>query len=140
MKKYLIIILFSFIVWNTIAQKNSYEIKVNVSQISSDEGKIIAKLYNSKENFLDTAIEKKVAIIEDGNSTLVFQNVEEGTYAIAIIHDENGNDKIDFNFLGIPSESLAASNNAKAFFVGPPSFADAKFELKGKSVIQNIQM
>ena len=140
MKKYLIIILFVFLVWGSYAQRNSFDIKVNVSQISSDDGKIIAKLYTSKENFLDTALESRVASIENGNSTLVFQNIEEGIYAIAIIHDENGNDKIDFNFLGIPSESLAASNNAKAFFIGPPSFADAKFELKGKSIIQEIKM
>ena len=45
---------------------------------------------------------------------------------MAAYHDENGNGKLDTNFLGIPSEGVAASNDAKGT-MGPPSYEKAKF-------------
>ena len=39
---------------------------------------------------------------------------------------KNDNGKMDTNFLGIPKEPVAISNNAKGKF-GPPKYKDAKF-------------
>jgi uncharacterized protein (DUF2141 family) len=49
-------------------------------------------------------------------------------YASAVLHDENQNSKMDFNFLGMPLEGYGFSNDAGALF-GPPSFAAASFRL-----------
>lgn len=49
-----------------------------------------------------------------------------GTYAAVCIHDENGNGKLDTNWIGFPTEGVVASNHAKGRF-GPPSFKDASF-------------
>ncbi len=56
------------------------------------------------------------------------QCVEPGTYALALLHDENGNGEMDSNFLGLPQEGYGFSNDAKVF-LGPPSFEAASFKL-----------
>ncbi|MNT83012.1 hypothetical protein D3C72_2228260 [compost metagenome] len=43
-----------------------------------------------------------------------------------VYHDENNNGKLDKNFIGMPKEPVACSNNAKGF-MGPPKYEDAKF-------------
>ena len=48
-----------------------------------------------------------------------------GDYAVAVIHDENGNGKLD-TFAGIPREGYGFSRNAPVRF-GPPRFAAARF-------------
>jgi len=50
--------------------------------------------------------------------------VPSGTWAVLAYHDENGNKKLDTNFVGMPTEGYGFSNGAKARF-GPPSFKDA---------------
>ena len=57
---------------------------------------------------------------------IVFNNVEPGEYAIACFHDENANNDLDTNFLGIPVEATGASNDARGF-LGPPDYEDARF-------------
>lgn len=63
-------------------------------------------------------INKKVVVEID---TLKF-----GEYAVRIFHDENENEKLDTNFLGIPTEAYGYSNDASDWF-GPPSWEKAKF-------------
>ena len=65
---------------------------------------------------------------------MTFENIPEGTYAVSIFHDENNNDKLDSNFIGIPKEDYGCSNNAKGF-MGPPKWKDAKFELNSDKTI-----
>ena len=54
------------------------------------------------------------------------------------MHDENGNGELDANFVGIPREPWAFSNNARGNF-GPPTWEDTKFELNGQAT-QTIEL
>ena len=50
-----------------------------------------------------------------------------GDYAAILVHDENGNGKIDHSF-GLPAEQLGYTNNwTLGVFTGMPSFAKLKF-------------
>ena len=42
--------------------------------------------------------------ISDGRATGRFGGLRPGVYAVAVLHDENQNDEMDFNFLGMPLE------------------------------------
>lgn len=55
------------------------------------------------------------------------EGIPHGSYAIAVIHDENGNSKLD-TFVGIPREGFGFSRNPKIRF-GPPRFASAQFPI-----------
>jgi acyl-CoA reductase-like NAD-dependent aldehyde dehydrogenase/uncharacterized protein (DUF2141 family) len=49
-----------------------------------------------------------------------------GTYAVSLYLDENGNQKLDKNWLGIPKEPVGVSREPKGSF-GPPRFEDCVF-------------
>ena len=59
--------------------------------------------------------------------TLKLEGLPRGAYAVAVIHDENGNNRLD-TALGIPREGYGFSNDAAVRF-GPPKFAAARFDL-----------
>lgn len=73
--------------------------------------------------FLEQAVE--------GTLTITAEDLPPGEYAIRIMHDVNGNDELDANFVGMPTEPYAFSNNAKGMF-GPATWEDARFVLEGE--------
>jgi uncharacterized protein (DUF2141 family) len=51
-----------------------------------------------------------------------------GRYAIAVLHDENSNHKLDRNFVGWPKEGFGFSNNPKVN-LSSPSFDTAAIQI-----------
>ena len=60
-----------------------------------------------------------------------------GTYAIAVVHDENSNNKMDVAIF-LPKEGFGFSRNP-TITVGPPSFKSASFAVTGDTA-QSIKM
>ncbi len=114
-------------------------IEVEITDIDNGDGKMMIGLYSSEEDWLKKTAMSRIGQIKNGKSTVTFENVTDGTYAISSYHDENNNDELDTNFLGIPKEDTGSSNNAPAR-MGPPQWEDAKFEINGKSIKQTIQL
>ena len=111
---------------------NSAELRVTVDGIRSDQGKIMAALHTSKSGvaFPDGAgtVAAQWRVAQAGKIQFVFSDLPSGRFAIAVFHDENGNDSLDTNLLGIPKEGYAFSENARGF-AGPPSFDAASVEV-----------
>ena len=61
---------------------------------------------------------------EDGSVKLVFQEVPAGWFVVAILHDQDENEKLSFNMLGMPKEKYGFSMNPVSRF-GPPKFEKA---------------
>ena len=61
-----------------------------------------------------------------------------GEYAIAIIHDENGNDRLDTLF-AMPREGFGFSRNPAIGF-GPPRFSAAAFPVDAASTAQMVRI
>ncbi|MDA3820637.1 MAG: DUF2141 domain-containing protein [Candidatus Delongbacteria bacterium] len=132
MRKYLPAFLMMLFASGINAQTYSVEVKVN--NVKSDDGYISVDLYNSAETFPsdeeeDVFMGKKAKACQ-GSTTVRFDSVPPGKYAMAILHDENDNDKMDKNCLGIPKEGDCFSENAKANF-GKPKFEEADFRVRG---------
>jgi len=53
-------------------------------------------------------------------ATVVWDNLPAGDYAVAVIHDENRNAKLDRNFVGIPKEGFGFANNPHVGLSAPP--------------------
>ena len=64
----------------------------------------------------------------DARVTLTFHDVKPGRYAVALLHDENGNGKADRAAMMIPKEGFGFSRDAKVRF-GPPKFGEAAFDV-----------
>lgn len=117
-----------------IAQNKT--ITATVVNVTSDSGKVNFALYN-KTNFMKFPLKSKTSKIINGKSTIVFENLEEGEYAIVCYHDKNDNDKMDFSAARMPLEDYGSSNNVMAF--APPSYENAKFMLADKNLSLNIK-
>jgi len=109
----------------------SSDITVKVIGLKNEKGTLGLGLFNTDQYFLKEKGKYKkaqVKITKDGTFH-TFKNIPEGVYAVTVYHDENGNGKLDKNFIGFPKEGVGISNDAKGSF-GPPTFKDAKFVLK----------
>lgn len=69
-----------------------------------------------------------------------FSNLPAGKYTIRCFQDLNGNEELDKNFMGIPTEPYGFANNPKIRF-GMPSVKEQTIEVKGrkKLVIQFVK-
>ena len=67
-----------------------------------------------------------------------FEGLPLGTYAAAVIHDENGNRRLD-TLLGVPREGFGFSRNPAIRF-GPPRFSAARFALGAGGDREAIRM
>ena len=104
-------------------------IKVEIKGIEEHIGNISIGLFNDSSSFPKEGLDGIKIAADSDSISHIFSNLRKGEYAIAVYHDENNNDKLDRNFLGIPTEKYMFSNYAGHMF-GPPNFDEAKFLLK----------
>lgn len=146
MKKFLAMLALGFVfcagstcAWaEDVGAENS--IKVIVVGLHSNDGEVDCALFNSADGFpgdASKAIKTVKSKIENEQATCRFVDVLPGDYAVSEFHDENGNGKLDTNFLGMPKEGVGASNDA-AGHMGPPKFDDARFKYSGGRAVMTI--
>lgn len=109
-------------------------LSVIVSGIKNNTGILTVELYNSKGKFLKTSYKTVSSTIKSNTATVTFIGIPKAEYTVMAYHDENNNGKLDKNFIGMPKEAVACSNNAKGF-MGPPKYDDAKFTITADSKI-----
>jgi uncharacterized protein (DUF2141 family) len=113
------------------------DINVTVTNIQSTEGFVGCALFpaTAAETFpLDlTKATPQRAKSTDGVWRCTFPNLPAGSYAVSAAHDVNGNGKPDKNFVGIPTEPWAVSNNVRPT-LRPPKFAEAAFTVTADEV------
>lgn len=105
------------------------QITINVYDVPSSKGKICIAIYNREEGFLklDNVYMHESIPASQGMTHTILTDIPEGEYALAVFHDENGNNKLDTNWLGIPKEKIAFSN-AKMKTFGPPKYEECAFK------------
>ena len=127
--------------WLTLAAAAPVtRLDVKVDNLRSAKGTIRICLTADPDNF--------PACVDDANAltrsipaslhTTSFPGLPQRGYALAVIHDENSNSKLD-TIAGIPREGYGFSNNAVVRF-GPPRFAAARFALLGDAEMQQVRM
>ena len=118
-------------------------IHVTVLDIRNSTGTVACALFESPQGFpvefLHSATNVMVIKIRKSQARCDFEDIPPGTYALAVIHDENMNGKLDTNALGIPNEGYGFSNEARSWF-GAPSFKDAAFSYDGRSVEMTLSL
>lgn len=105
-------------------------------------GDLGVALFNDRHGFpgeVEHAF-RKGGLHEIGESNrYVFEDVPYGIYAISVIHDESCCGELHKNCFGIPKEGVGTSNNPH-FFLGPPSFENAKFQLDSPEVEIEVRL
>ncbi|MFY0591523.1 DUF2141 domain-containing protein [Roseivirga sp.] len=111
-------------------QREDVTLTVTIDGLRNSDGSVTVVLHNGETEFPgDEGFMTKSADAKKGSIEVVFKKVPVGEYAIAVLHDENGNEEMDFNEYGMPIEGFGFSNEATAE-MGPPGFNDASFEIK----------
>jgi uncharacterized protein (DUF2141 family) len=129
------------IVWNALAfmalgapvvaaaaDEPSCTLTVKFEGLRSAKGMIRACLTRDPKLFLKCDKDPaafKASVAAGPNAHMDFANVPPGDYVLAVIHDENANNKVD-TFMGIPREGVGFSRNPAMIF-GPPKYEAAKF-------------
>jgi len=117
------------------------DITVEVTGLLNKNGKLSIGLYNKNDDTFANISKYYKGVnltINDSKVIYTFKNIINGTYAVAIIHDENKNKKLDKNFFGIPTEGYGFSNNIRPSFRSA-NFEESKFQLiDDKNIVINI--
>ena len=126
-----------------VAQSPCPGIHVQIQNIKNSTGTVACALFESPEGFpieyLRYATNLMVIKIRDTQARCDFLDIPQGTYAIAVVHDENMNGKLDTNRLGIPKEGYGFSNDARGL-LGAPSFSAAGFQYDGQNLGLEISL
>ena len=112
-------------------------VTVEVNGIRKIKGNVCLSMFNSPDGYPDSASKAVLAkcfTVVSSSFEVRIEGVANGVYAIALWHDENRDEKLNYNFLGIPKEGLAFSENGKPRITppppGPPSFSSISCEVK----------
>ncbi len=142
MKKMALLMIFasSILSFQTNAQN---AVTVNVTNIQSDKGTIYIAFFDSSKDFPnhnhDEQLHLKKIKPVKGSIEFTFNDIKNGTYAIAVYHDINNNNKLNKNFFGIPKEPFAFSKNISHSF-SAPTFDECKFKLENKNLNLTIKL
>lgn len=116
-------------------------VDVTVTGLRSTKGLVRACLTRDPRFFPDCAQDPEslnASVPAGPEARLRFAHVAAGDYALAILHDENGNARADM-LLGIPREGVGFSRDPRIRF-GPPKFEAARFRVDMKPISQVITM
>ncbi|MDH3975507.1 MAG: DUF2141 domain-containing protein [Deltaproteobacteria bacterium] len=142
-RKSLLILLFILLgITNAGGNEIKGNIHVTVEKMKNSKGYVKIRLYNSGEGFPlsgKRSLESRMVPIREGRADTLFKDLPYGFYALAVLHDENGNGKMDLKWGFYPSEGAAVSNNPQPGLV-PPSFEEAKLVLDSAGLHVKIQM
>lgn len=130
-----IIVTLLLLLGSLFSSAQNVSLTVSITGLKNSTGVVQVGLFNSEKKFLRASYKTISSEIKDKKATVTFVNIPKGNYAISIFHDENKNGKLEKNFMGIPTEDYACSNNAKGF-MGPPKYEDAQFDLNKDSQIE----
>lgn len=115
---------------------------VVVEGVEHERGRLFLSLFDSPEGFPsdpEPALDRVEVDPQAPKTTVTFEDIEAGRYAVAVLHDENGDGEMGTDFLGRPSEGWGVSRDARGSF-GPPSFEDAAIDYPGGRVEIAIQL
>ena len=134
--KYLYLLVSLFFTLATMGQSSPTSLQVFIRGASSDSGSIRILVFSKPAGFPDQvkqAVRSISLTPKGGKANFSLKDLPAGTYAVAVIHDQDNNGKLSTNAVGYPTEKFGFSNNPKVYF-GPPSFEKAAFVL-GKTPI-----
>jgi uncharacterized protein (DUF2141 family) len=103
-------------------------LKVSVRGISKLEGQLAVQVVNSAEAYAGKSKAVSAERLSPNAAQHEFNfDLPPGRYAVMVMHDENGNGKLDSNVIGIPTEGYGFSNNPRV--MRRPTFDETGFEL-----------
>ena len=104
--------------------RGEISLEMEINNLQSNNGPVYIRVLDQSENPVIVGTSSVV----NYSTKISFDSISPGKYAIQFFHDENENQKMDFNLIGIPKEKFGSSNDVKPV-LGPPKFEKMLFEI-----------
>lgn len=114
-------------------------ITFEISNVRNARGKILVAVCPQGKFLKEDCAHNGEAPARAGTVTVTVPNVPAGDYAAQAFHDENNNENVDQNFIGIPKEGVGFSRDARIVF-GPPKWRDAHFIHQGAPAVMRVRL
>ncbi|MFK7842489.1 MAG: DUF2141 domain-containing protein [Sphingorhabdus sp.] len=124
-----------------VAPALSASIDLAITGLRSEKGNVLVCLSANPKFFPDCSKDKnarKLKVSATKAGSIQIPDVKPGTYAVALVHDENGNGKMDLR-LFLPREGFGFSRNPK-IRMGPPKFKSAQFTVGKDNAQYSVKM
>ena len=115
---------------------------VEVDRIKNKSGQVCATIFDQREGFPSNskkALQSECIDVKETPQKLVFKNLKPGNYAVALIHDANGDGILNTNSFGMPLEGFGFSKNPLVL-TGPPKFQDSAVVVAGANTDIQIKL
>jgi uncharacterized protein (DUF2141 family) len=125
-----VLLIYIAAVGGEVLANDSITVHVMIKGFKSEDGICRLLLYESESGFPDLPEDAALMLSENirGKTAEFIFKVKRGKYAIAVLHDENLNKKMDKTWYGKPAEGFGTSNNPAVGF-GPPGFEESAVNL-----------
>lgn len=117
-------------------------LRVEVEGVRSSRGLVAVTLYaDDASRFLVKHGSLYVGRVkaQAGTTEACIHIPRPGTYALAIYHDANGNQKFDRTMIGLPAEAYGFSNNPSTLF-GLPNFGSVRFAVARSGQTMRVRL
>lgn len=120
----------------------SATLTIRFKSMTEARGQVMWAMYKPGSNFPKEGASSYggKAPVGANDITIRVKDIPYGTYAIAAIHDVNGNGKMDYRLGFYPLEPIGFSNGARPSISGAPSFEKSKFEFTDESQVIVIDL
>jgi uncharacterized protein (DUF2141 family) len=115
---------------------------VTIDGLKDPSGQVCLSLFAGRRGFPGDrkfATQRECVPVSETPVSHTFANLAAGSYAVAAVHDTNGNGTLDRNALGMPTEGYGFSQNPIAR-MRAPDFGEAAILVIGSGTNIQIQM
>ncbi|OKH55700.1 hypothetical protein NIES2101_02530 [Calothrix sp. HK-06] len=117
-------------------------LNVEIDGLRNNAGQVCITLFGSSKGFPDEgkkALQDKCFKITEIPLTIKFNQLKAGSYAVVLLHDENGTKTMEMDSLGMPREGFGFSQNPE-ITNRAPKFSESAFFIAGPETNIKINM
>jgi uncharacterized protein (DUF2141 family) len=130
------------------AEAEAADVVVMVERVPNSKGEVHVDLCTEDTFLTPNCPYDGVETSRRGRVIVTLHNIPPGRYAATAYHDENANQDLDLNVLGMPKEAYGFSNAKEAYgfsndppmLMGPPLFKDSAFDVGDKDVEVKVRL
>jgi uncharacterized protein (DUF2141 family) len=126
----------------TVNAEPAATLNVVVNGIHHQKGEICFRVYANEKGFpMSSTSEAQSGCVKITGTSVKkeFSGLKPGTYAVAVVDDQNGDRKLNKDFFGIPKEGFGISKNPTVSIqTGSPKFRDASFVVNKNTTVRII--
>lgn len=115
---------------------------IHLSNVPADTKSVAVAMFADEETYLSEDANYSMSEPFDGDegrtATITLDDVLSGSYAVIVLADADGDERLTTNSLGLPAEYFGFGNDAIGFF-GPASFSDALVDVRAPTTEISIR-